>query len=306
MCLLLWLATSPLHASESGSLEHDLSGIFVGRSFTIRNFYRGSHLHFDGNGGLLGKSEPGYWSRDGMVKISSVKTSAEGEIVFQGERYCVLFDSSAGEFLNVKTGDNVEVSVQLPAGERKLELAIPTLYKVFLTGKDSLPDLVPPYWRDCLSQKVGRPDKHSPWECEPRDRQQVPDFSKRKIVWDVPLPDRSLHNGTRLYAIKHKVGFLAEDGTRAPEVLVAPDPIFQWEQRRTTLEAMVLVVAFTVAEDGKPQNCSIVSPVGMGLDDDAIQAMAEWKFSPGNRDGKPVPVHARVVFEINALFVQHY
>jgi hypothetical protein len=304
VCFLVGLTVLPLQASDPTSLEQDLSRIFVGRSFTVRNFYRGNHLHFGNDGELLDKKELGYWSRDGMVKIGSVKVSAEGEITLQGERYCVLFDPSTGEFLNVKTGDKLEISVQLPAGAPKMETAIPVLYKVFLTGKDHLADLVPPYWRDCLDQKVNRPDKHSPWECIPRDRQQVPDFAGKKIEWDVTPPDRSLHNGTRLYAIKHEVGFLAEDGTKTPEVLVAPDPIFQWEQRRTTLEAMTLVVGFMVAEDGKPQNISIVSPVGMGLDDDAIQTLSAWTFKPGSCSTKPCVFHARAVFEINALFVQ--
>jgi TonB family protein len=298
--LLALLITSQLQASDSTNLEQDLSKIFVGRSFTVRNYYRGGRLHFGSNGELLGKSDVGYWSRDGMVKISSVKLSANGELSFQGERYCVLFDPGTGEFLNVKTGDKVELSVDLPPGDNKMEIAIPILYKVFLTGKDRLPDLVPTYWRDCLNQKMARPDKHSPWECVPQDRQLVPDFSGKKVDWDNPLPDRSLHNGTRLYTIHHKVAYLAQDASSAPEILIAPDPVFQWEQRRTVLDATTLILAFTVDEDGKPQSISIVSPVGMGLDDDAVHALEEWKFKPGSRDGKLCPFHARVTFEIGA------
>ena len=64
---------------------------------------------------------------------------------------------------------------------------------------------------------------------------------------------------------------------------------------------MILVLGFTVAEDGKPVNISILSPVGMGLDDDADKALMEWTFSPGRRDCNACPVHARLVFEINAL-----
>ena len=298
--LLTLLATSPLHAAEPTSLEQDLSQIFVGRSFTLRNFYRGNRLRYGSDGDLLGKKEPGYWSRDGMVKISSVKLSAEGEIVFKGERYCVLFDPTDGQFSNVKTGDKAEVSVQLPPGKTSLENATQILYRVFLTGGDNLPDLVPPYWRDCLNRKVDRPDKNSPWECVAHDRSLVPDFRGKRIVWDVPPRDRSLHNGMQLYAVSHKVQYLAEDKVTPPGIVLAPDPLFQWEQRRTVLDAMVLVVAFTVGEDGRAKNFSIVSPVGMGLDDDAVQALTEWKFKPATRDEKPCAVQARVVFEINA------
>ena len=104
----------------------------------------------------------------------------------------------------------------------------------------------------------------------------------------------------RLYNIRHKVGYLVEDGPTAPKVLVTPDPIFQWEQRRTILDETTLVLAFTISEDGKAQNVSIVSPGGMGLDDDAAEAVAGWRFSPGQCDRKPCAFHARAVFQVDA------
>jgi protein TonB len=104
----------------------------------------------------------------------------------------------------------------------------------------------------------------------------------------------------QFYAMSHRIQYLAEDNVTPPGVLLEPEALFQWEQRRTVLDARVLALAFTVGEDGKAQNISIVSPVGMGLDDDTVQALTEWRFKPGIREGKPCPVHARVVFEINA------
>jgi TonB family protein len=289
----------PLQSGQA-DLEQDLSHVFVGRSFTIRNFYQGTHLRYSSGGDLLNKNEPGYWSRDGMVKIASVKVSREGIIVFQGDRYCVLFSPDDGEFSNVRTGDKVEIQVDLPNGAMTMEETLPALYKVFITGKERLPDLVPAYWKDCLSQKVERPNKHSAWECVAHDRSQVPDFRDKKVVWDIPPRDTSLHNGMQFYALSHRIQYLAEDKVTAPGVLLAPDPLFQWEQRRTALDAKVLVLAFTVGESGKAENVSIVSPVGMGLDDDAAHAITEWKFKPGIRKGKPYPVFSRVLFEINA------
>jgi hypothetical protein len=61
-------ATFPAYASCD--LEQEMSQIFAGRSFSIRNFYRGGHLRYGSDGQLLGKAESGYWSRDGMVDFS--------------------------------------------------------------------------------------------------------------------------------------------------------------------------------------------------------------------------------------------
>jgi len=45
---------------------------------------------------------------------------------------------------------------------------------------------------------------------------------------------------------------------------------------------------------------SIVSPIGTGLDDDTVQAVARWQFSPGKCHDTPCAVHARVIFDIGA------
>ena len=235
-----------------------------------------------------------------MVKISSVKVSSDDQLVFQGERYCVLFDKESGEFLNVKTGDKVALSLRLPSGAKTTDSIIPLLYKMFLTGKDSLPDLVPSYWRDCLHQKMNRRDKHSPWECVAHDAQNEPDFTGKKLVWDVPPPDTTLHTGAVKYSLRHKIAYLAENGIKSPQVAMAPDPLFQWEQRRTTLDDITLVLAFNISDTGAVHDVSIVTPVGMGLDDDAARTVEQWKFTPALCEDKPCASHARVLFEINA------
>jgi len=292
---LLVLLTAPAFGSD---LEQQLSDLFVGRSFTLRNFYRGSHLHYGSDGQLLDKPEPGYWSRDGMIQISSVKLSRDNELTLEAKRVCVLFEPSQGEFSNVLTGDKVQVSVQLRTDQLNLQSAAPILQRVLLSSRDRLADLVPPYWSNCLRRKVDRIDKHSPWECESTDKQVVPDFQGKKLSWDVPPPDRSLHNGMQQYVLSHRIAYLTEDGITNPTVTVAPDPVFQWEQRRTKLDSVTLVLAFTVGTDGRPHHVVIVTPAGMGLDDDAAEALTKWEFIPGKRGAVPSTVHARVIFDV--------
>lgn len=99
LCFTLSAASVPGWATPS--LEDELSRIFVGHSFTIRNFYRGGHLRYGSDGELLAKAEPGYWSRDGMVEFSSVKLSQDNRMIMQGKRTCLLLDQHEGEFSNV-------------------------------------------------------------------------------------------------------------------------------------------------------------------------------------------------------------
>src|SRR6266480_6719792 len=127
------LTSLSLFTFAAPSLEQQLSRLFVGRSFTIRNFYRGGHLRYGSDGRLLDKADPGCWSRDGMVQFSSVKFSKEGTLSMQGNRYCIQFDAEHGEFVNVRTGDKIEIEIQLKPDQLSVESVIPVLQTILLS-----------------------------------------------------------------------------------------------------------------------------------------------------------------------------
>ena len=52
-----------------------------------------------------------------------------------------------------------------------------------------------------------------------------------------------------------------------------------------------------VGVNGRPQNVRVRRPLGTGLDQKAVDAVLQWRFKPGMRDGKPVPVLASI--EVN-------
>lgn len=134
LVLLLLLLLLSLPARAFPALEQELSQIFVGRSFTIRNFYRGGHLRYGSDGQLLEKAEPGFWSRDGMVQFTAVNLSREGALVMQDNRYCIQFEPEYGEFVNVRTGDKVEIEIQLKPDQLSREALVPIMQKVLLSS----------------------------------------------------------------------------------------------------------------------------------------------------------------------------
>jgi TonB family protein len=52
-----------------------------------------------------------------------------------------------------------------------------------------------------------------------------------------------------------------------------------------------------VDENGKAVSIKVTKPLGLGLDQKAIEAVEKWRFKPGMKDGKAVPVIASV--EVN-------
>jgi TonB family protein len=85
-------------------------------------------------------------------------------------------------------------------------------------------------------------------------------------------------------------------GVSAPAVLAKVEPEYSEEARKAKYQGTV-VLYIEVDESGKPKNLRVLRPLGLGLDEKAIEAVSRWKFRPGLKDGKPVTVAATV--EVN-------
>jgi len=57
------------------------------------------------------------------------------------------------------------------------------------------------------------------------------------------------------------------------------------------------VLEVVVDERGMPGRISTISPIGFGLDDRAREAVSQWIFKPGRKDGRPVKTVATVAVE---------
>jgi len=85
-------------------------------------------------------------------------------------------------------------------------------------------------------------------------------------------------------------------GVSAPVPIFKPEPEYSEEARKAKFQGTVML-AIVVDTDGKAKDIRVVRSLGMGLDEKAIEAVAKWRFKPGYKDGKPVPVKANV--EVN-------
>ncbi len=49
-----------------------------------------------------------------------------------------------------------------------------------------------------------------------------------------------------------------------------------------------------IAEDGVPSDIRVTESLEPGLDENAVQAIRQWKFKPATKDGRTVAVKATV------------
>ncbi len=85
-------------------------------------------------------------------------------------------------------------------------------------------------------------------------------------------------------------------GVSSPIPIFKPDPDYSEEARKAKFQGTV-VLALVVDEKGLPREVRVVRPLGLGLDQKAIEAVEKWRFRPGMKDGKPVSVYATI--EVN-------
>jgi TonB family protein len=85
-------------------------------------------------------------------------------------------------------------------------------------------------------------------------------------------------------------------GVSAPSLLFKVEPEYSEEARKAKFQGTV-VLFVVVDEKGLPQQLRILRPLGLGLDEKAIEAVKKWRFKPGVKDGKAVAVQATI--EVN-------
>jgi TonB family protein len=85
-------------------------------------------------------------------------------------------------------------------------------------------------------------------------------------------------------------------GVAAPEVLHSVEPEFTEDARRANFQGSVSI-KLIVDSQGNPQNVQLVHPLGMGLDQKAIEAVRQYKFKPAMYQGHPVSV--QIVIEMS-------
>ena len=85
-------------------------------------------------------------------------------------------------------------------------------------------------------------------------------------------------------------------GVTAPKPWKRVDPEFSAQARKDKTQGVVLL-SMVVGADGLPHDIQVVRSLGHGLDEKAIEAVSQWRFEPGTKDGEPVPV--AVMVEVN-------
>ncbi len=80
----------------------------------------------------------------------------------------------------------------------------------------------------------------------------------------------------------------------APIPIYKPEPNYSEEARKAKYQGTVVLWIVVDAQGNVSPEIRVVKPLGLGLDEKALEAVRTWKFKPALRNGAPVPVHVMV------------
>lgn len=156
----------------------------------------------------------------------------------------------------ISSEKKVEIEIALSSDQPGAKEVSSAINSAFQGTAESTGDIVPEYWRDYFDKIEGRP-------------RTAPASGKAELV--------------------HKVG----GGVSPPRVINHPNPQFTKEARQAKYQGTVTLLVL-VDTSGNASDVQIASPLGMGLDEKAVDAVTSWKFNPAVKDGQPVPVQVAV------------
>ena len=259
LAMVLMCVTSPM-CGQTVTLQDQLNSTYKGKIFLIRNFYSATDLEYDHKGTLLRRASSGPWTLS-RVEITDVRVTVQSiEVV--GNRLGTLFQNEKARSVMI---GKLKIHIARPVSDTDTEASLrPIFSKILVAPGEDLRPLMPDYWRYYLTEKDSQ-TRFAAWES---------DLAKSNII----PPKRAI----------------APTGSITPlKAVHTPDPKYTKEAESRHIEGRS-VLGVVIDITGTANHISILEPLGMGLDEQAILAVEHWKFSPSTLNGQPVPVHVQV------------
>jgi TonB family protein len=292
---LVSVITSPA-CSETVDLQRYLRNQYQGKTLLLRGFYSGENLLYDSSGDLANPENSGDWTANGFVGLNEIHASGN-RISIDAQRLVAIMSDGmfqlrpAQRMVSDTERGAAVVAIEIDLGSNpSLEQAKSALSKIFLGSQDSLSDLVPNYWKPCVSRGLRGESRSCVFSTEVLGVPGVAFFPENNPTSSSPpaAPESSNASEASTDSTQQSV-FRAGTGVTPPRALYSPEPEFSQFARAMKYQGKV-TLQLVVRKDGRPTNIQVLIPVGCGLDVRAVGAVRTWKFRPAEKDGQPVSV----------------
>ena len=243
------------------SIETHLQGPFL----VLRGLYSGSRLQFNADGDLktLAGVMPFSLSAIRIEHLQLTDTRLEIDGVREGLEFAR--PAQPGQRAQVRAAvwdPNEQIHIVIRRDRSHPEAIYAALAKVFSSGfDDALAPEVPDYWQPWLRHYLH--------------------------------PDDPANRVRAVLEQEGRTESCRDPALTAPRLLTSIDPEFSDAARLAKYEGTV-VIHLTVEQTGESAAFFLVQPIGMGLDEKAIEAVRRYQFNPATIDGTPVACETNV------------
>ena len=258
LLLVLCLIASNVRGDDQQDAGHLLQSKIQGKIFTLKTFDRSDRLYFKSDGTLVGGRGLGPWTLYANVEVSEVLIHGD-RLEIQGNRIFMRYDDKRKELVGARAS-KVSIEIEIEPNDLSSAALGKPLRAVFLAPGEKLADRVPSYWRQFLETGVDTKSLDEIQSAFGKKSEKPP----KSADYDIP-----------------------------PKEISAPSPDFSDEARRVRFQGSVLL-SLIVNEEGKTENIVILKPLGMGLDEKAVETVQNWKFKPAMREGVPASVKIKL------------
>ena len=270
VCVTLLCVVTNLLASDLKPVEKQAMMEFYGKNLLLSHPYVNNKLRFNASGALVGSSEEGTWTMNGIAHVENVEVKPN-LIRIYAKREIVVLRTEGGKLglQPIYLTKHLEVELEAANTITMLDDVRQTLGRVF--HEENLGRKINEYWRGVV-KITGVNPKSGQLAIEGGQ-----DGIYGYLEGDHPvyLPSAQIVPPQRT----HK-----EDAeyTRAAAL------------KRTQGKVFIMVV---VNEKGFPAIIHLLKDLGDDLDIQTLAATSQWRFSPATKDGQAVAAVTRVNWE---------
>lgn len=250
-------AYSLIPAIHAQSSEADIKARLKDKPLYLRGLWRENKLDFDSNGAAIGKPNTVTFTVCGF-DLKSVKLEAD-KLILEGPRIGLELADNKQKRVPLDSSIHIEIAAS-PSGDYG-----PALDAVFVDGLDKLVPSMPFYWKSYAEKNFLPPSSAA----SPASSSANPDS---------PSP------GSKLKKLTSAI--------TPPKLVSSVEPNYNSVAKDKKYSGTVLINLW-VGSDGKISRLSVRRPLGLGMDEDAMAAVARYVFTPAMENGKPV------TFELN-------
>lgn len=278
---LLALAAPALICLAQSADQQDVAAIlkrhYVDQALILRRAVEKNKQMYDSAGILAGDAKDGPWTVYAGVMPKKIALSAS-ELRIEGYRLEFAFDAREKALAPYKSKQHIQLVVGLAEPLTTIDQAEAILAKVFALTDDDVIASVPEIWKPYLKRRAALKKDPSLASAEVDGLQPL---ARPKPMTQAEMDKKE-----------------KELGVTAPKAISTPEPNYSSFAKKHNFQGLVVLTA-VVGADGQVHNAYIARPAGMGLDEQAIEVMKYWRFKPGTKNGRPVPVEMSLEIQFN-------